>query len=200
MHPVMELPLATARGDRATAVARALPTPYIYTGWEKELKEHNLLGAYPQLLERIKHGFSLGSTLPILTHSATPGNHRSVLDQPSVVGNYLDEEVSAGRMDGPFSQEEVEYRLGFFRASPLGVVEKVGSPGKFRIIRDLSFAGQEGTSVNDHLDSDEFRTRWGSAFEVQEIVSLNFLLNSVSSVRSVLSSRRSFRSFGLSVA
>lgn len=75
-------------------------------------------------------------------------------------------------MEGPLTQAEVEQKLGgFFRVSPTGVVEKAGSPGKFRIIRDLSFAGDEEDSINDSLDSDEFVTRWGSASEVQHIVS-----------------------------
>lgn len=56
-------------------------------------------------------------------------------------------------------------------SSPLGVVEKAREPGKFRVVRDLSFRNDDGYSVNGQLDSDDFPTEWGTASQVADIVS-----------------------------
>lgn len=75
-------------------------------------------------------------------------------------------------MSGPFSEDEVFNILGgHFVSSPLGVVEKAGEPGKFRVVRDLSYQNSDGYSVNGFLDSDDFPTEWGTAAQIAEIVS-----------------------------
>lgn len=108
-----------------------------------------------------------------MTRSYTPPNHKSALENPSVIREYLAEEVSIGRMSGPLTASQVEAELGgFFVSCPLGLVEKAGSPGNFRIIRDLSYQNKDdGYSVNDHLDAGDFPTKWGTASQVAEIVS-----------------------------
>lgn len=50
-------------------------------------------------------------------------------------------------------------------------VEKAGEPGKFRIVRDLSYENEDGFAVNKFLDADDFPTEWGTAAQVAEIVS-----------------------------
>jgi hypothetical protein len=55
--------------------------------------------------------------------------------------------------------------------SPLGVVEKAREPGKFWVIRDLSYQNPERYSINSFQDSDNFPTEWGTAAQVAEIVS-----------------------------
>lgn len=75
-------------------------------------------------------------------------------------------------MSGPFTKDQVHDILGgHFVSSPLGVVEKAGEPGKYRVVRDLSFKNTDGYSVNGQLDSDDFPTEWGTASQVAEIVS-----------------------------
>lgn len=71
-------------------------------------------------------------------------------------------------------RDQITHELGgHFVSCPLGLVEKAGEPGKFRIIRDLSYVNKEdGYSVNAFLDSDDFPTEWGTAAQVAEIVSL----------------------------
>ncbi|KAG1803901.1 uncharacterized protein HD556DRAFT_1437636 [Suillus plorans] len=50
-----------------------------------------------------------------LTRSYTPPNHKSALDNPSVIREYLAEEVSIiGRMSGPLTASQVEAELGGF--------------------------------------------------------------------------------------
>lgn len=120
----------------------------------------------------MRNGFPIGD-MPPLTRTYTPPNHKSALDNPDVIREYLTEEVSLSRMSGPFTAKQVESELGgFFVSCPLGLVEKAGEPGKFRIIRDLSYHNKEdGYSVNEHLNADDFPTEWGTAAQVAEIVS-----------------------------
>jgi hypothetical protein len=75
-------------------------------------------------------------------------------------------------MSGPLSASQVKAELGgFFVSCPIGLVDKASSPSKFHIIRDLSYHNKDdGYSVNDHLDSDDFPTEWGTASQVAEIV------------------------------
>jgi hypothetical protein len=75
-------------------------------------------------------------------------------------------------MSGPFSKEEVHQILGgHFVSSPLSLVEKLGEPGKFHTVRDLSFKNEDGYAVNGCLDADDFPTKWGTAAQVTKIVS-----------------------------
>lgn len=119
----------------------------------------------------MRHGFPIGD-VPPLTRTYTPKNHKSAEEHPEIIRDYCNEEVKLGRMSGPFSKEET-HRIfgGHFASSPLGLVEKSGEPGKFRIVRDLSFENEDGFAVNKFLDADDFPTEWGTAAQVAEIVS-----------------------------
>lgn len=80
-------------------------------------------------------------------------------------------------MSGPYTKEDVHDILGgHFVTSPIGLVEKAGEPGKFRIVRDFSFKNDDGFAVNNYLDSDDFPTEWGTASQVAEIVSSSILV------------------------
>ena len=71
---------------------------------------------------------------------------RSVLDNASVVQEYLDKEVTLGRIVGPVSPEMVPVGT---QLSAFGVIPKSNQPGKWRLIVDLSSPG--GRSVNDGI-------------------------------------------------
>jgi hypothetical protein len=96
----------------------------------------------------------------------------SALQHPQIVDEHIAEEVEAGRMSGPFTLNETHFIFdGHFRTSPLGLTEKEPGDGKYRLIRNLSKKDANGVSVNDMLDSDDFPTRWGSAWVVEQYVS-----------------------------
>jgi len=155
----------------ADSILNCIMMPYNADAFENLLHKFNLTARYPDLAYNIRNGFPIGN-MPILTCLYTPPNHKSALDNPSVIHDYLAEEVSLGRMSGPFSACQVESELGgFFVSCPLGLIEKAGSPGKFHTIRDLSYHNKDdGYSVNDNLDADDFPTEWGTASQVAEIV------------------------------
>jgi hypothetical protein len=102
---------------------------------------------------------------------------KSALQHPHIVDEHIAEEVQAGRMSGPFTQDETHFIFnGHFRTSPLGLIEKEQGDGKFRLIRYLSKKDADGISVNDMLNSDDFPTRWGSAWVVEQYVSITIII------------------------
>jgi len=152
-------------------VFRRVVTPYDPEAYNLFLKRFNLTEKYPNLVFNLQHGFPIGD-IPPPTCTYIPKNHKSALDHIDVIRTYCEEEVALGRMSGPFSADEVFDILGrHFVSSPLGVVEKSGEPGKFRVVRDLSYQNPDGYSVNGFLDSDDFPTEWGTAAQVADIVS-----------------------------
>jgi hypothetical protein len=149
-------------------------TPYNPAAFESALKKANLTHVYPNLVHNLTYGFPLGDIAPI-TKSYSPPNHFSVDEHQSAIQEYFDSEKLLHRMSGPFTKIEIEKLLGPFRSSPI-IVDitngKNGGPKKKRICRHLSFKGAMGFSVNDCIDSDDYPTRWGTAEQMAEIVSM----------------------------
>lgn len=146
-------------------------TPYIADAYDSLLLDFGLTEKYSDLTFNMRHGFPIGD-MPPLTRTYTPKNHRSAEEHPEIIRDYCNDEVKLGRMSGPFSKEDTHRILGgHFVSSPLGLVEKSGEPGKFRIVRDLSYENEDGFAVNKCLDADDFPTEWGTAAQIAEIVS-----------------------------
>ena len=93
-------------------------TPYNADAFATLLDKHNLTRHYPDLVENLRHGFPLG-LMPTLPSTIILRNHPTVNEYPSVVQNYINEELAAGRMSGPFTKEMTERILrGPFQSSP----------------------------------------------------------------------------------
>ena len=92
-----------------------------------------------------RFGFPLHYTGPIQSYDSV--NLKSAIDNPVLVQEKIDKEISAGRVEGPFLTPP----FSTFRVSPLGIVPKK-EPGQFRMIHHLSHP--KGESVNDHIDKD----------------------------------------------
>jgi hypothetical protein len=164
----------TAQPPNPAEVYGRVITPYDADAFESALTKLNLLDRYPDLPYNIRNGFPIGD-IPPLQKTYTPKNHKTARDRPDVILEYCMDEVKIGRMSGPYTKEEVHSILGgHFATSPLGLVEKAGEPGKFRIVRDFSFENEDGFAVNNFIDSDDFPTEWGTASQVAEIVSISF--------------------------
>ena len=65
---------------------------------------------------------------------------------PDVISKYVGDEVSGGRIFGPFLKGAIPN----LQINRIGVVPKGHTPGKWRMITDLSFP--DGASVNDGID------------------------------------------------
>jgi hypothetical protein len=150
-------------------------TPYDADTFRLELDKHNLSGDYPLLVHNLKHGFPIGD-MPSLEETIIIPNAASCSDHMAEINAYLLDEVSAGRMSGPFPQSEVEDILGGpFFSSPLIVVVQSQGPGlkdKIRICRHLSKGSKYADSVNSHIVKEDFPTRFDLASKVADIVSL----------------------------
>ena len=73
-------------------------------------------------------------------------NMPSAAEHPEVIDQYIEGERAGDRILGPF----VRGAIVGMQANRLGVVPKGHTPGKWRLITDLSFP--EGASVNDGID------------------------------------------------
>lgn len=95
------------------------------------------------ILNGFKFGFPLHYTGPYLSFEA--GNLKSALQNPDIVRQKINKELSEGRIGGPF----LEPPCPGFRTSPIGLVEKK-VVGDYRLIHHLSYPS--GHSVNDYID------------------------------------------------
>ena len=114
--------------------------------WSGALADHPDPSFVHYITNGIAHGFCVGFNHTSPLESAR-GNMRSALLHPEVVGRFVKEEVANGRLlelaTGDVGTGEV------FHLNRVGVVPKGHTPGKWRIIVDLSFL--EGRSVNDGI-------------------------------------------------
>ena len=122
-------------------------TPLNVKVFRKELINHPNKSFVEFILTGIQEGFKIGFEGGNGAYHSN--NMKSVALHPEVIRNYVEEEVEAGRVLGPFSVPPLDN----FRCSPIGVVEKK-EPGKFRTIMNLSFPS--GLSVNDGIQKDKF--------------------------------------------
>ena len=85
------------------------------------------------------------------------------------VEEYLREEVEAGRMDGPFTQSEIEGILGGpFQCSPISVDVTIRADGseKLRLCNNLSKRLKHHPVMNDFIDTSKYPMRFDSAAKV----------------------------------
>ena len=145
-------------------------TPLRREGWSRLLIKHDLLTKYPNLPQYIQHGANAG--IPKITQTYIPPNCPSVHAHSSAFKEIITREFNKGRYSGPFTQTEVEDRIGPFQTSPLSMVPKAGKPGKFRLIQNLSFPRHNPAilSINHALDSDDFPCTWGTFFTICTLV------------------------------
>ncbi|GBE86646.1 hypothetical protein SCP_0905260 [Sparassis crispa] len=144
-------------------------TPYNADTFESTLLALGPLDRYPMLPRKLRYGFPIGN-FDTLSRTVSPANHASGSEHIDFIRQYIAEQVSLGRMTGPYSRPNVERILGsFFMSSPLAVVPKAGSK-KFRLVQNCSYQDEFGISVNSYINSDDFPTKWGTAAEVAEII------------------------------
>ena len=92
-------------------------------------------------------------------------NKPSAAQHPSVVDQYLANEVSLGRVAGPFSAPPFPN----LHESSFRVIPKRGLSGKWHLIVDLSSPG--GARVNDGIDPDKFTLHYIALDQVIRLVS-----------------------------
>lgn len=124
-------------------------TPLYVEQFELELKNHPNQPQVSFVLEGLLKGFRVGYNYPLKLKSASR-NKPSACAHPEMADAYLANEVSLGRVAGPFDSPP----LPGLHISSFGVIPKKGQPGKWRLIVDLS--SPNWSSVNDGISPDEF--------------------------------------------
>ena len=129
-----------------------------------DLRRHPNPGHVAFLLDGLRNGFKLGFNQNQTLKSAKR-NKPSAYEHPSVIDEYLANEVTLGRVAGPFHTPP----FPFLHISSFGVIPKKGQPNKWRLIVDLSSPG--GASVNDGIDPNEFTLHYITVDQVIRMVS-----------------------------
>ena len=117
-------------------------TPLRTESWASALEEHPDAEFRRYIVQGLAHGFRIGFTRRQSLRAACY-NIPSAEAHPTVVSEYLEAEVNAGRIIGPL-------RMAGLHVNRMGVIPKGHTPGKWRLITDLSFP--PGHSVNDGID------------------------------------------------
>ena len=115
--------------------------------WRRALARHPDEAFTQYVLEGLHHGFRIGYRAEAPLRSA-PNNLHSAKLHPEVIDDYIASEIGERRMLGPFHPGEIPG----LHVSRMGVVPKGHTPGRWRLITDLSFP--ENASVNDGIPSE----------------------------------------------
>ena len=121
-----------------------------------ELRSHPDRSAVNYVLTGIQQGFHLGFNSSTISLRGASSNMRSAAEHPLVIDSYLQTEVAAGRVAGPFTSPP----FPSLHVSRFGVIPKNNQPGKWRLILDLS--SPEGHSVNDGIPKPPFTVQYVS--------------------------------------
>ena len=123
--------------------------------WWQALAGHPDRDFVCYVLDGIEHGFRIG-----FAHGSplapTPHNMQSAMLHSSVVSSYISSVCKEGRMLGPFPPGCIPE----LQTSWMGVVPKGHTPGRWRLITDLSYP--EDRSVNDDIQAEWCSLRYTS--------------------------------------
>ena len=146
-------------------------TPLVAEEWRRALETAGILRRYPQIPDFLTYGADAGIGKIIVTF--TPPNHPSISSHRSFFEEIVHNEFQKGRYWGPFSKTELESIIGPFQTSPLSLIPKLGKPGKFRLIQNLSYPRNtihHIRSINSSIETDLYPCTWGTFTTVATLV------------------------------
>ena len=146
MVQLMELERRTNKWP-PPAWLQEVSTPMQQSEWERDLEGHPDRNFKRYILNGIARGFRIGFDYQHHQCRAAASNMQSAVSHAGVVKEYLDKEVSLGRLIGPVPPALIPAGT---QISPFGVIPKPGQPEKWRLIVDLS--SPEGASVNAGIE------------------------------------------------
>ena len=138
-------------------------SPYDPSAWRRHLQAANLLDKYPNIPHCLQFGFDAG--IRPISHTFAPPNRPTINEYKAKFDELVQIKLQKEWYIGPVSREEVESLLGPFQTSPFSIIEKLGQPGKYRLIQNLSYPHspvQSVTSINSTIDSDQYPCTWGT--------------------------------------
>jgi hypothetical protein len=137
-------------------------SPINLTNFELQLKSHSDRRRVDYVLNSLRFGFQLGFHSHLCKLKSATSNRASAIEHPAVIDEYLNKEVSLGRVFGPTKTPPLK-RL---HVSRFGVIPKKGNV--WRLILDLSFPTAH--SVNDGIDKDEFSLQYCTVKHVINLI------------------------------
>lgn len=105
-----------------------IQTPYLALHFQIFLEHTQLLSCYPELPFKLTNGFPIVNLAP-LNQTFAPPNFPGANLHADTIHVYIAEELCLGRLSGPFTQEELEHKIGPFCSLPLQVATEEGAPG-----------------------------------------------------------------------
>ena len=132
--------------------------------WSRALEHHPDSRLRDYLLTGIREGFRIGFSSDQPLRSASR-NMQSALENPEPVEAYIQNELTEGRIAGPFSLEAARGT----HISRFGVIPKRHQPKKWRLILDLSHP--TGESVNDGVAKELSTLQYASVDDAARIIS-----------------------------
>ena len=121
----------------------AICTPLKVGAWRVALESHPDRAFARYVTMGMSEGFRIGFARSHALMSAKR-NLPSVTERPEVFAGYLEKELALGRFVGPFDPSPA------WHINRVGVIPKGHTPGKWRMITDLSHP--PGASVNDGIE------------------------------------------------
>ena len=120
-------------------------TPHL-AAWQDGLRDHPDAEYRQYIVNGIEQGFHVGFDYMLQLRSARH-NLPSATEHPEVVDRYVADEMAEGRILGPFAGGAIPG----LHTNRLGVIPKGHTPGKWRLITDLSHPA--GGSVNEGIQA-----------------------------------------------
>jgi len=117
-------------------------------------------------------GFTVN--IPPIATTYAPPNHPSIVTHHNAFEASINKEFTLKRYLGPYSQSDIKSVIGNFQSSPLSIIPKLGKPGKFRLIQNLSFPHSPlplVASINSRISSDLFPCSYGTFSIVSLLIS-----------------------------
>ena len=125
----------------------------VKSNWKVENLEKDLCNYdNKEMVEMIKYGFPIESTADEKGSSRVSQNHKGAVEFPQQIRNYLQQEIEAKTLIGPFDHNPFGEDARF---SPLNSTPKKDS-AQCRIIMDLSWPLEQG-SVNSGINKSFYR-------------------------------------------
>lgn len=147
LTPVSDSPKKVANNELYIYPGIDQVTPVRYKALDIWLEGYNT-DEREYLVNGFKQGFAIDFIAERVNNGLECRNQSSVDDRPQVLRQYIQKEIEASRLAGPFKDPP----FGTFMCSPVGVRPK-STPGKFRVIQNLS-APYDGSSVNHGIPLD----------------------------------------------
>ena len=150
------------RGALPESACKVL-TPLKVTSWADALKDYPDQELAEYLLRGIVQGFHIGFDYNRHCCEKAKSNMMSAVRNAEVVEDYLQTEVTLGRVVGPFPLDLLPAQVSHF-----GVIPKGHQTGRWRLILDLSHP--EGRSVNDGIEPELCSLSYSSVDEAVRLI------------------------------